>query len=64
MSAEQICLGALSLLLRHGETGCSRSAQLAAELLDRLADAPDLDPDTRALCERASCRLTAHPEQI
>lgn len=46
--------GALSLLLRHNETGCPKSAHQAAELLDRLADDPTLDRETRSLCARAS----------
>jgi hypothetical protein len=49
--------GALSLLLRHNETACPKSARQAAELLGRLADDPALDRETRALCARASDRL-------
>lgn len=57
MSPNVLWAGALSLLLRHNETGCAKSARQAADLLDRLADSPDLDSDTRNLCQRASDRL-------
>lgn len=49
--------GALSLLLRHNETGCPKSRRQAADLLDRLANDPALDGETRSLCSRASERL-------
>lgn len=49
--------GALSLFLRHTETGCRHAARQAAEVLDRLAADPDLDSETRNLCERASTKL-------
>lgn len=49
--------GALTLLLRHHENGCRQSAQQALLVLERLLDAPGLDADTQALCERASARL-------
>lgn len=49
--------GALNLLLRHDETGCRQAAQQALLLLERLHDAPGLDAETQALCERASVRL-------
>lgn len=50
--------GALSLVLRHQRTGCPHSARQAADLLDRLAAFPDLDDETRDLCEQESERLT------
>ena len=58
MPPSELWAGALSLLLIHGESGYPHSARNAARLLDRLCAAPDLDDDTRALCERASNRLT------
>jgi hypothetical protein len=57
MPASALWAGALSLLLRHNETACPKSARQAADLLDRLADDPALDRETRALCSRASDRL-------
>jgi hypothetical protein len=54
----ELWAGALSLLLIHGESGCPHSALNAARILDRLCDATDLDDATRALCERASNRLS------
>jgi len=58
MPTAELWAGALSLLLIHGESGCPHSALNAARLLERLADAPDLDDETRGLCERASNRLS------
>ena len=58
MPPPELWAGALSLLLIHDESGCPHSALNAARLLDRLCDATDLDYETRALCERASIRLT------
>jgi hypothetical protein len=49
--------GALSQVLSFSETGCPHSARRAADLLDRLADNPQLDGDIRDLCERAARRL-------
>lgn len=49
--------GALSMLLQHSETGCPQAARHAARLLACLGDAPELDAETRSLCERASLRL-------
>ena len=63
MPPPELWAGALSLLLIHGESGCPHSALNAARLLDRLCDSPDVDEETRALCERASSRLTADPSQ-
>lgn len=57
MPVNDLCAGALSLLLRADETGCPKSIRQAADLLDRLADSPELDSDTRTLCQRASDRL-------
>lgn len=51
--------GALSLLLRHNRSGCPHSARQAADLLDRLAAFPDLDDETRQLCEQESERLSS-----
>lgn len=59
MPPNDLWAGALSLLLRANETGCPKSVRQAADLLDRLADSPDLDSDTRNLCQRASDRLDA-----
>jgi hypothetical protein len=64
MPPPELWAGALSLLLIHGESGCPHSAFNAARLLDRLCDSPDIDDETRALCERASSRLTASPKRL
>lgn len=48
---------ALSQLLRHDLAGCPRAALQAADLLDRLADQPEIDAETRQLCERMSRQL-------
>lgn len=58
MPHTELWAGALSLLLRHGLTGCTQSALQAADLLGRIAEFPDVDNDTRMLCEQASLRLT------
>lgn len=63
MPAVELWAGALSLLLIHSESGCPHSALNAARLLDRLSDAPDLDDETRDLCERASHRLSLPPHK-
>lgn len=57
----RLCIGALILLLRHGLTGCPRSAEQAADLLERIADAPGVDRDMRRLCAEASLRLDTQP---
>lgn len=53
----ELWAGALSLVLRHDLTGCALSARQAADLLARIADNPNVDRETRALCEEASLRL-------
>lgn len=57
MPNTELWAGALSLVLRHNETGCQQSAHQAACLLARISDTPDVDLETRSLCERASQRL-------
>ncbi|XZG70050.1 hypothetical protein ACTSKR_15595 [Chitinibacteraceae bacterium HSL-7] len=57
MTDGDLCTGALNLLLRHRETGCSRSAEQAAQLLEWLADSQTLDTELKTLCERASVAL-------
>jgi len=57
MPASELWAGALSLLLIHGESGCTHSALNAALILDRLSESSGLDDETRKLCERASNRL-------
>jgi len=59
--AAELCIGALALLLRHGLTGCPRSAEQAAGLLERIADVPGVDRDMRQLCAEASLRLDTRP---
>jgi hypothetical protein len=59
MAHGELWAGALSLVLIHAESGCPHSALNAARLLNRLCDSPELNESTRALCERASERLTA-----
>ena len=58
MANNALWAGALSLLLIHDESGCPHSALNAARLLDYLCEQPDLDDETRQLCERASLRLS------
>lgn len=57
IESPSLWLGTLAQLLRFEETGCQHAAQRAADLLGRLADQPDLEPDFRDLCERAAHRL-------
>lgn len=59
MPSHELWAGALSLLLRHHLTGCTVTARQAATLLDRIANCPEVDAETRALCEDASIRLNA-----
>jgi hypothetical protein len=49
--------GALGHLLRYALDGCGHSRQVAARLLDRLADQPGIERDTRRLCTRMSDAL-------
>lgn len=56
MTPDLICC-AFGHLLRFQLTGCSRSAHLAAHLLDRLAGQSDVDSETRHLCSRMSAVL-------
>ena len=53
----ELFAGALSQLLRHDLDTCPRARRQAADLLERLADLPGLDGETRELCERMSERL-------
>lgn len=57
MAHAELFAGALSQLLRHDLSGCRRATRQAADLLDRLADLPELDAETAQLCERMSRRL-------
>lgn len=57
MPGSELWVGALNLLLRHELSGCGHAARRAAGLLQRLAEHPGVDPETRALCERMSDRL-------
>lgn len=50
--------GALSLLLHHDLTGCAQAGRQAADLLDRLAEQPGLDGETRRLCDRMATQLS------
>ena len=59
MPSSQLWAGALSLLLRHQLTGCPVAARQAADILGRIADCPELDAETRSLCEDASVHLGA-----
>ena len=60
MSSEKLLVGALILLMRHDLTGCAHAASQAATLLDRLSDLPELDGDTRRLCDQMSIKLAHH----
>lgn len=64
MPPTELWAGALSLVLRHSLTGCSHSAHQAANLLDRLADCPGMDEETRNLCEQASVRLATSNREL
>ena len=55
--ANDLTIAALSLVLQHQLTGCTRAGQSAANLLERLAGNAGLDAHTRELCERMSDRL-------
>lgn len=57
MPNSELFAGALSQLLRHDLAACPRATRMAADLLDRLANLPGLDIETRELCERMSQRL-------
>lgn len=57
MPNTELFAGALSQLLRHELSGCPRATRQAADLLDRLADVPGLDVETRQLCEQMSRKL-------
>lgn len=57
MSKSDLWAGALSLVLRHDLTGCTVAARQAADLLARIAEHPDVDPDMRTICDEASMRL-------
>ncbi|MBI5330778.1 MAG: hypothetical protein HZB71_09210 [Betaproteobacteria bacterium] len=49
-SSALLIAGSLEHLMRYQLTGCSHSAHIAAHLLDELAERPDVNGDTRALC--------------
>ncbi len=51
--------GALDHLIRHSLTGCGQAARHAAQLLEQLSEQPDVDGETRGLCERMSDALEA-----
>ena len=57
MPNTQLFAGALSQLMRHDLSGCPRATRNAVDLLDRLAELPELDRETRDLCHRMSERL-------
>jgi hypothetical protein len=52
--------GALDHLMHHTLTGCEHAAHHAVQLLDVLADRPDVDSETRLLCGRM-CERLEHP---
>jgi hypothetical protein len=52
-----ILSSALALLLQHDECGSPVCAGQAARVLAHLAECPDFDTETRALCDRASLRM-------
>lgn len=49
--------GTLAMLLRHCLTGCPHTGLQVADLLERLADVPELDLDMRVSCEQMSQQL-------
>lgn len=49
--------GALDQLMRHNLSGCEHAAHQAARLLDALAERPDVDGETRYLCDKMRDRL-------
>jgi hypothetical protein len=56
---QSLLAGALGHLMRYQLTGCAHSAHVAAHLLDQLAEQPDVDGDTRCLCDRMCEALEA-----
>jgi hypothetical protein len=62
MTNPLIWAGTLTLILIHAESGCRHSALHAARLLEQLSETPELDDETRALCERASQRFASQGE--
>lgn len=60
MPNAELFAGALSLLMRHQLTGCTHAASQAASLFDRLSDTPELDEETRCLCDQISMKLADH----
>lgn len=53
--------GALDHLMRHTLTGCRQAAHHAARLLEALAERPDVDSETRRLCNRmCECLEAGH----
>lgn len=60
----RLCIGALNLLLRHALTDCARSGVQAADLLERIAEEPGVDRETRTLCAEASARLSTRPLSV
>jgi hypothetical protein len=57
MPGIELWAGALNLLLRHELSGCEHAGRQAAGLLERLAEHPGVDAETRVLCECMSERL-------
>ena len=57
MPSPLLYAGALSLLMRHHLRGCAQSANQVADVLERLAEIPEIDSETRLLCEQLSRRL-------
>ena len=62
MHERDLWAGALNLLMRHELSGCGHAARQAAGLLERLAEQPNVDRETRMLCERMSERLVRRGE--
>lgn len=63
MLSTELWAGALALLLHHSETGCPAAARQAARLLEHLSNAPEVDAELSALCERASIRLETNGQR-
>ncbi|MEW5891674.1 MAG: hypothetical protein AB1697_00815 [Pseudomonadota bacterium] len=56
----EILAAALDNLVRYSVTGCGQAARRAADLLERLSEAGELDGDMRRLYGQLSEALSAH----
>ncbi|HLA36698.1 MAG TPA: hypothetical protein VJ001_17690 [Rhodocyclaceae bacterium] len=52
-----VWIGALTLMMRYGLTGCTHAGQQAADLIERIADHADTDSETRLLALKMCDKL-------